>query len=75
MTESFKGGGADPKIGEVIQRIQFLKGKFSSMGRNNSEFPDLNSVAERMLKGKITHEDANKELDRLEEEKDKGDYN
>lgn len=51
-----------------------IKQKFSAMGGNDSENPQLDSILDLYNKGKMSVEEANKKLKEIEENKLSGDY-
>lgn len=66
---------SDADSNEVLGRIYALRAKFSAMGRNDSELPDLKAVEDAVQNAHMSPEEAMQKLDSMEEVKLRGDYN
>lgn len=63
------------ELAEVQKQAHILKGMVYSMGRNDSEMNTIANVENDFQNGKITFTEALNQLEKIKENKFRGDYN
>lgn len=63
------------ELAEVQKQAHILKGIIYAMGRNDSEMNTINNVVSDTESGKITPTEALNQLNKIQEIKNRGDYN